>query len=1462
MMTETHRGTKRVLAVAVALATMAWAIGLATLVAPLSASAATIPSGSLVKGSLPAVYYVGANGKRFVFPNDKVFKTWYSDFSTVQKISDADLASLMIGGNVTYKPGLRMVKITSDNKTYAIAKGGVLRWVKTEAAAVALYGSTWNQQIDDIADVFFINYTVDGDINSAADYNKAQELANATSINADKGLDGSQPVSSGVTVSLSSKSPSSMSIPSTAFYAPLLTLSVKNTTSSQVNLTGLTVHRTGIIADSSVSGVLVTDSSGILHGTLVTFGQSVAQPGFGTDPIRIAAGATEDVTLSVNIGAVTSGTLGATISLASDLTFVDGNGAAVAVGGSFPISGSTMSVVDGTGSIGAVAVTTQTIIGGTSGAPIAIDQGAKNLDVAKFRISESSGSEDVELMNLEIQNNGSASAGDMSNIRLVDQDNQVVATVSGVVNNIAKFSILSMTGTKAGPHGGFKIPSGQQRDFTVRIDTSENTNSASRTINFTVQNSFRVRAVGVRTGVGVTPSAGGSDTYPIGDTEGGANWVAFRTGTLSVSRSTESLSGKITKGATNVALATFDVRAFGEPIEIQEIQYVVLNQSGAALAGSTRKSLVGTVKINNASGAAIFSKTATDATNYGGTCTISSNTFSGTCGGTGGTVLSTLSSFTTIQANSTGKLVFVADIDQNATSSDGYTVQLQSIKFRKVSSNTFDTTTPNIAGNGLTVETSTLTVNKSSSYNPTNLVKGGSLQKLASFDLQAGASEGQRVNALKVQVCTGTSALVDVATNCTGADVTATGISTVTNITLMQGATQLAPAQSITTAAGGTYSTQLTVNANTTIAVDVYGVVSSSYGPTNLGMALTASSFTGLSSQTTTNGTAVLGQDLTISVGGTLTVSSLGNDGVINVAKLLHAGESDVPLFKFKIRETTNAEAMTLGKLYLVVKNAQNTFSSYKLFNEATGQQIGSSNTAIISNGTNGEVRFGGLNLSIVKGGEMNLIVKGSVVDAATMASSNYDVLVTPSFVEYTGSVSGTTTRVSGGLVIGQHTADATGVAGTFTAGTSTQAKQVLTVASLPANSDTINIGACLVTFSTAGTHDTNCTGGATINRTTYNSAALVAGQLALLTNVTDALHNALVVYGTGSTATFVEAGAVASATNITFTDGTTGSAITNVATTGVIGTTAPSFLLVNDVSNFEVGDLVYLDVNKDGDFVDFTTSIKESQSYAVKTVGTNSIQLSQTTSSSGALLVPPVLTTGVPVVNYNFSSSNQEVQEVEPIVTGLNVGSGSMVSENEVGTFVIRNEGNRSLVVDTLKFEISGSYPTTSGAQTYGPRSFKLDRADPTTGARIANTMISGAALSTYTYADMAGTSNECVTFAASGVYNVFGSCTSVMIPVSGSVIVFDLDAAGLVEEIGGGSSKGYVVLADTTVIKSNSGSNTASTQVRMLGSKAVEGSTNAGLTWNYIRTSNGNSSGNIDISDSYIVSGKSITY
>lgn len=192
--------------------------------------------------------------------------------------------------------------------------------------------------------------------------------------------------------------------------------------------------------------------------------------------------------------------------------------------------------------------------------------------------------------------------------------------------------------------------------------------------------------------------------------------------------------------------------------------------------------------------------------------------------------------------------------------------------------------------------------------------------------------------------------------------------------------------------------------------------------------------------------------------------------------------------------------------------------------------------------------------------------------------------------------------------------------------------------------------------------------------------------------------------------------------------------------------------------------------------------------------------------------------------------SENIHLEEVEPVIISLQVGVGNQVQENPLGVFVVAAQGSRDLLVNTLRFEVSGTYNTSQG---FGPRNFKLDRADSRTGARTPDPNL-----------------NFLTPFeVGSGRRRVIG---------------FNLPTPDI---IGAGSSKGYMLIADTTHLKDDSLSDaTAETTVRLLGRRADEirdnlAGTTDGLTWSYTR-SNGALSPPHTISDSYIVTGKSILY
>jgi hypothetical protein len=170
-------------------------------------------SGDLVKGSGSAVYYYGADGKKYLFPTKAIFSSWYANYNSVKTVTAAELNSKSLGGNVTVRPS-KLIQFVSmdtpwrimDNKVYAVSSGGNLQWIKTAAVAKAIFGNNWESQIAAVPEVFKTNYKFGTDISSVSNYSLSAQQAIAT-INQDKSLSSS---SSGGTVATGLIQPSDL----------------------------------------------------------------------------------------------------------------------------------------------------------------------------------------------------------------------------------------------------------------------------------------------------------------------------------------------------------------------------------------------------------------------------------------------------------------------------------------------------------------------------------------------------------------------------------------------------------------------------------------------------------------------------------------------------------------------------------------------------------------------------------------------------------------------------------------------------------------------------------------------------------------------------------------------------------------------------------------------------------------------------------------------------------------------------------------------------------------------------------------------------------------------------------------------------------------------------------------------------------------------------------------------------
>lgn len=248
-------------------------------------AATGLTAGSLIKASGPAVYYYSADGKRYAFMDQATYNSWYSDFRGVTTISDSDLATISLGGVVTLRPGVSMVKITTDPKVYAVSRGGFLHWVTSEALAQSLYGNDWNRHIVDIPDPFFSNYHMGNDLQQTSDLSPQTEQASSITIENDL-------VARWNLLHPSAASPTSTATTSTA--TNVVPTSTNTTTNAVIDPSTLpiagqvSILNTGPFTSGDTVTVVATVSRGFADRILLNFGgTSTTQGSCLSSPCRI-----------------------------------------------------------------------------------------------------------------------------------------------------------------------------------------------------------------------------------------------------------------------------------------------------------------------------------------------------------------------------------------------------------------------------------------------------------------------------------------------------------------------------------------------------------------------------------------------------------------------------------------------------------------------------------------------------------------------------------------------------------------------------------------------------------------------------------------------------------------------------------------------------------------------------------------------------------------------------------------------------------------------------------------------------------------------------------------------------------------------------------------------------------------------------------------------------------------------
>lgn len=155
IMTNVITLSKRAFTWSVVVLTIAWSVGLSALVpaAALAQSEVELEPGDLytVPGD-SAVFILTEDMEAMYFPNAEVFFTWFENFDGVNVISPEQSGAYPLADTpgVNFRPGSRLVKITTNPRVYAVGPDNMRHWIPSGEVAEELYGPAWASIVRDV----------------------------------------------------------------------------------------------------------------------------------------------------------------------------------------------------------------------------------------------------------------------------------------------------------------------------------------------------------------------------------------------------------------------------------------------------------------------------------------------------------------------------------------------------------------------------------------------------------------------------------------------------------------------------------------------------------------------------------------------------------------------------------------------------------------------------------------------------------------------------------------------------------------------------------------------------------------------------------------------------------------------------------------------------------------------------------------------------------------------------------------------------------------------------------------------------------------------------------------------------------------------------------------------------------------------------------------------------------------
>ncbi|OHB22753.1 MAG: hypothetical protein A2939_04055 [Parcubacteria group bacterium RIFCSPLOWO2_01_FULL_48_18] len=724
----------------------------------------------------------------------------------------------------------------------------------------------------------------------------------------------------GLTVALDSGNPSGSTLVAdltsgqgAQVLAEVLRLKLTNGDASDAKVTSLKLHRIGVSADSDFANAYLYDGA-----TRLSDSASVTSAYFtfsnANGLFTVPAGGSKSVSLKVDLanGATSGKTFQFGLMAAGDVTA----NATVNLAASF--HGNEFRTAQAS-DLGQITLTNQNPSGATN-----VDAGTTNYEA--WRFSAQATDQKVELSYFKFTLVGTADYDALQNFKLHLDGVQVGS--SAALMNSDKTLVFDLSGAPV------TINAGVTKQVSLRADVMK---GSGRTFRFRLAEAVDVVAKDL--GYGVNIKANQADVYTL--IQGGGD-TTINSGSLTITKSSDSQSSNIALTATGVKLATFDWKAVGEDIKVSTVTLQIVD-------GANSFTNIRNVKLL-ADGLQVGTTAATVA--------VDTNQ-----------AFSAGSSFV-IKAGTTKKLDVYADVQSASgaadamAGSDTFTVRLiagSANALRQSAGTTLDAPGSNADGNSLTVSAGTVSGTLNSSIANMTVVENAQNQLVGSWLLTAPTEQAVDVTSLT---------LID-RNNGDSANAAYGLGGPLDALVLKSGGTQYGQTINSPSTVSGTtqvfnLSTPLRVNAGQSIQIDLYANILSNanarWTDTDRVRVSTLTATGIVTNSSVSLAAAVNGQAVTVSTGAVLTMANEVSP-TMPTAGWLVSGDTGVTLaaWKFSADNTEDVKVTRVQVLEDGTDDLPGNAKNIKLY--VDGVQVGStvpavtngsSNTALFENTTAG----------------------------------------------------------------------------------------------------------------------------------------------------------------------------------------------------------------------------------------------------------------------------------------------------------------------------------------------------------------------------------------------------------------------------------------------------------------------------------------------------------------------------